>query len=38
MVAIDVNLEAIHVDNLQNSRHNEYKAQQDLQNRFTERI
>lgn len=30
MVAIDVNLEAIHVDNLQDSRHNEHKAQQNL--------
>jgi hypothetical protein len=38
MVTVDVNLEGIHVDQFQNRRHNEHKAQQDLQNRFTERI
>ena len=38
MVAIDVNLEAIHVDNLQDSRHDKYKSQKDFQGRFTDRI
>jgi hypothetical protein len=38
MVTVNVNLEGIHVDQFQNRRHNKHKAQQDLQNRFTERI
>ena len=38
MVAVDVNLELIHVEQFQNRRHDEHKAQQDLQGRFTERI
>jgi hypothetical protein len=38
MVTINVYLEGIHVDQFQNRRHNKHKAQQDLQNRFTERI
>ena len=38
MIAVDVNLEAIHVDDLQDSRHDENEAQKDLQGRFAEGI
>ena len=38
MVAEDVNLKLVHVDDLQDGRRNEHEAQQDLQGRFTERI
>ena len=38
MVTVYVNLELVHVDNLHDGRHDEHKAQQDLQGRFTERI
>ena len=38
MVAVDVNLELVHVEDLQEGRGNEHKAQQDLQGRFAKRI
>ena len=38
MITINVNLEPVHVDDLQNGGNDEHKAQQDLQGRFTERL
>ena len=38
MVAVDINLELVHVEDLQEGRRNEHKAQQDLQGRFAKRI
>ena len=38
MIAVNVNLELVHVQNLEDSRDDEHKAQQDLQCRFTDRI
>lgn len=35
MIAVNVNLESVHVDNLQDGRHDEHQTQQDLQCRFT---
>ena len=37
MITINVNLEPVHVDDLQNGGNDEHKAQQDLQGRFTDR-
>ena len=38
MITVNVNLEPIHVNDLQDGRNDENKAQQDLQGRFTERM
>ena len=37
MVTVDINLETIHVEDLQDGRDDEHKAQQDLQDRFADR-
>ena len=38
MITVNVNLELVHIENLEDSRDDEHKAQQDLQDRFTERF
>lgn len=38
MIAVDVNLELVHIENFEDSRDNEHEAQQNLQGRFTERV
>ena len=38
MITVNVNLELVHIENLEDSRDDEHEAQQDLQGRFTERI
>lgn len=37
MIAVDVKLEPIHVEQLQHRRHDEHQAQEDLQGRLTMR-